>query len=112
MYFYTDSPNKPHNLKLTPGVTSISVSWEHDRSCFEDHQLEFIVAWQNVDTEDDSANETVNGTTFNIKDLTPDTNYSICVTATTSDGQVRSENRCLYTKTSELSSKSVYIICR
>ena len=63
--------------------------------------LEFIVSWQKVDTSDLSElSTTVNGTTLNIQDLEPDTNYSICVSAvSTSDYRVRSEGKCLHIKT-------------
>ena len=61
----------------------------------------FIVSWQKVCTCDLSElSTTVIGTTFNIQDLEPDTNYSICVSAVSSyDDQVKSERKCLHTKT-------------
>ena len=108
----TDSPKEPHNLMFIPTVASISVSWEHDSSCFEDNQFEFIVTWQKADTSNDSKNMTVNGTTVIIQDLEPNANYEICVTAvSTSDGQLRSEKKCRPIKTLQLSGKTVYIIC-
>ena len=96
-----DSPKEPYNLTLTPGVAGISVSWEHDRSCFEDHLFVFIVSWQKACTCDLSELSTaVIGTTFNIQDLEPDIIYSICVSAvSSSDDQVKSERKCLHIKT-------------
>ena len=96
----TDSPKNPHSITLTPGVDGINASWEHDRSCFENHKFEFIVTWLKVDVGDDSENMTVNGTTFEIQPLEPDTNYKICVSAVSiSDDKVKSEESCLYKKT-------------
>ena len=63
--------------------------------------FEFIVSWQkgcNWDLPELST--TVNGTTFNIQDLEPDTIYSICISAvSSSDDQVKSERKCLHSKT-------------
>ena len=97
----SDSPKEPYNIALTPGVTGISVSWEHDRSCFEGHAFVFIVNWQKACTCDLSELSTaVIGTTFNIQDLEPDTIYSICVSAvSSSDDQVKSERNCIRSKT-------------
>ena len=99
--FCTDSPKEPYNITLTPGVAGVSISWEHDRSCFEGHAFVFVVSWQKACTCDLSELSTaVIGTTFNIQDLEPDTIYSICVSAvSSSDTQVKSERKCLHTKT-------------
>ena len=68
----------------------------------------FVVSWQKACTCDLSELSTaVNGTTFNIQNLEPDTNYRICVSAvSTSDNQVKSERKCLHTKT--LTSKTYH----
>ena len=62
--------------------------------------FEFIVTWQKVSTGDDSENNmTVNGTTFQIQPLEPDTNYRICVSAVSiSNDRVKSGESCLYQK--------------
>ena len=90
----TDSPNKPHNITLTPGVNSINASWEHDRSCFESHVFKYIIICKEVGSRDSSENVIMNGTTFNIPGLKPGT-YNICVLAvSTSDEQVKSKPEC------------------
>ena len=66
----------------------------------------FIVSWQKGCTCDHSElimNITVSGTTFNIRNLEPDTTYKICVSAVSiSDRQEKSEMKCLHTKTLKL----------
>ena len=66
--------------------------------------FEFIVSWQKACTCDHSEmNTTVSGTTFDIQDLEPDTIYKICVAAVSiSDGQVKSDMKCLHIKTLKL----------
>ena len=87
-------------MTLTPGVDNISVSWEHGRSCFEDHIFEFIVNWQKACTCDHSEmNTTVTRTTFDIRNLEPDTTYKICVSVVSSSDDVKSQRKCLHTKT-------------
>ena len=78
---------KPHNITLAPGVSNISVSWDHDNSCFKDHAFIFTVTWKMLDTRDNSImNTTVNGTAVQIPGLRPGTKHSICVSAiSTSD---------------------------
>ena len=80
---------------LVPGDASIRVSWQHDRSCFEDHEFKFIVTWQEVDPGNTSGNMTMNEKTFNIEGLEPCANYKICVSAVSnSDDQVKSGETC------------------
>ena len=104
--FCTDSPKEPYNIRHTLGVAGISVSWEHDRPCFEGQVFEFIVIWQKGCTCDHSEmSTTVSGTTIHIRNLEPDTTYKICVSAvstSTFDDQVKSERKCLHTKTLKL----------
>ena len=95
---YTGLPNVPHNIRFTPGAHSINVDWEHADSCFE--HLEFIVTYQDP-SDHRPMSYPVTATTFNILDLNPDTNYSICIHAvSTLDKEAKSKEKCLYQKTS------------
>ena len=101
--YYAGSPNKPHNIVTAPGATNITVSWDHDNSCFRNYMFIFNVTWQKASTSKELVIEyrTVNVTTFTIPNLAPNTNYSICVLAvSTSDTQLKSKTRCLHNETS------------
>ena len=80
--FFTDGTEQPKAPTVTVSTveqTSISLSWEVSKTCFESVDFTLDISWRPTSGEGQAMN--VSGNSYNITDLTPGVSYNITLVA-------------------------------
>ena len=91
----TEQPKAPTVRTVRAEQTSISLSWEVSKICFESVDFKVSISWRS--SSDDGQATNVSGSSFDITSLTPGVSYHITLVAT-GDG-VRSHSIYIYATT-------------
>ena len=103
---YTEQPKAPVVTRTTEEQTSISLSWEVSKTCFESVDFKVNISWSSASDEGQATN--VSGNSYDITGLTPGVSYHITLVAI-GDG-VRSDNISISRTTLSGGESTVHVV--